>query len=100
MRWRIDDHGRLIISITRREQRSLQSAQRRDEMGQCEPPFGSDAFMHDLLEPMVTSDEFTWLPEGCTDDLTGAPMLGVLGDDMPGHDEPQDAVRMALAQVG
>jgi hypothetical protein len=29
--------------------------------------------MHELLEPLVTGDEFTWLPEGCTGDLTSAP---------------------------
>jgi hypothetical protein len=94
MRWRIDDHGRLTIAVTKRERRSLQVAQCR------EPAFESDDFLHELLEPMVTTDEFTWLSEGITDDLTSAPMLGILGDEMPGPDDAQDAIGMALVHVG
>jgi hypothetical protein len=100
MKWQIDDHGRLIISVTRLEQRSLQAAQRRDEKGRCDPPFESDAFMHDLLEAMTTNDEYVWLPEGCTDDLTSAPMLGILGEEMPGPDDTADATGMGLVHVG
>jgi hypothetical protein len=100
MRWHIDDHGRLVITVNKREQRSLQAAQRRDQRGQCDPRFDSDAFMHDMLEAMVTNDEYTWLPEGCTDDLTSAPILGILGDEMPGPDDPQDATGMGLVHIG
>lgn len=99
MKWHHDEHGRLVITVTKREQRSLQVAQRRDEKGRCDPCFDSDAFMHDLLEPLVTGD-FAWLPEGCTDDLTSAPMLGVMGDEMPGPDDTQDALGMGLVHVG
>jgi hypothetical protein len=94
MRWRIDDHGRLTISVTKREQRSLQVAQRR------EPSFDSDDFLHELLGPLVANGEFAWLPEGITDDLTTAPMLGILGDEMAGPDDPQDATGMALVHIG
>jgi hypothetical protein len=100
MKWQIDDHGRLVITVTRREQRSLQAAQRRDQRGQCDPPFDSDDFMRQLLEPMTTNDEYTWLPEGCTDDLTSAPMLGILGEEMPGPDDTADATGMGLVHVG
>lgn len=93
MKWHIDDHGWLVIAVSKKEQRSLKAAQRRDQS------FDSDAFMHDLLEPLVTSC-FTWIPEGCTDDLTSAPMLGILGDEMPGPDDPQDAIGMGLVHVG
>lgn len=93
MKWHTDEHGRLVITITKKEQRSLQAARRRDE------GFDSDQFMHDLLEPVVRN-EFTWLPEGCTDDLTSAPMLGILGDEMPGPDDTQDAFGMGLVHVG
>ena len=100
MNWRIDDHGRLMISVNKREQRSLRAAQRRGQRGQCDPALDSDAFMHDLLEPMVTNDEFVWLGEGCTNDLTSAPMLGILGDEMPGPDDIADASGMGLVHVG
>lgn len=93
MKWQVDEHSRLVMTATRKEQRSLQVAQRRDQS------FDSDAFMHDLLEPLVTND-FTWLPEACTDDLTSAPMVGVLGDEMPGPDDTQDAIGMGLVHVG
>jgi len=93
MKWRIDDHGRLVITVTKKEQRPLQAAQRHDKS------FDSDAFLHDLLEPIVTNG-FTWLPEGCTDDLTSAPMIGVLGDQITGPDDPQDAIGMSLVHVG
>ena len=99
MNWHIDEHGRLVITLTKKEQRSLKAAQRRDQKGRCNPPFDSDQFMHNLLEPMVTN-ECSWLPEGCTDDLTSAPMLGILGEAMPGPDETQDAIGMGLVHVG
>ena len=100
MRWKIDDHGRLVIGVNKREQRSLQAAHRRNENGRSDPPFDSDDFLHDLFEPMVTNDEFIWLAEGTTDDLTAAPMLAILGDEMPGPDDPQDATGMGLVLVG
>jgi hypothetical protein len=99
MKWHVDEQGRLVITVRKKEQRSLQAAQRRDERGRCEPPFDSEQFMHDLLEPMVTSG-FASLPEGCIDDLTSAPMLGVLGEAMPGPDDPQDVIGMGLVHVG
>ena len=99
MKWQINEQGRLVITVTTREQRFLQAAQRRDEKGKCEPPFDSDDFMRELLEPMAT-DGFAWLPEGCTDDLTSAPMLGILGGPMPGPDDTQDALGMGLVHVG
>jgi hypothetical protein len=100
MKWAIDEHGRLVITATRREQRFLKAAQRRDQTGQCEPSFDSEEFMHELLEPMVANDEYIWLCDGCTDDLTSAPMLGVLGDEMPGPDDTGDAMGMGLPHIG
>jgi hypothetical protein len=100
MKWKLDEHGRLLITVTRREQRRLQAAQRRDEKARCEPVFDSDAFLHKWLEPLVTGDEFTWLPEGCTGDLTSAPMLGILGDEMPGPDDTEAALGTGLVHVG
>ena len=100
MNWKIDAHGRLLITVSKREQHRLKAAQRRDDKGHCEPPFDSDAFLHELLEPLVTNDEYAWLPEGCTGDLTSAPMLAVLGDEMPGPDDTEDALGMGLVHVG
>ena len=53
MKWHTDEHGRLVITATKQEQRRLQAVQRRDDSGQCETPFDSDAFLHELLEPVV-----------------------------------------------
>jgi hypothetical protein len=93
MRWRIDEKDRLVITVSKKEQVSLKAAIRRDE-------FESDAFMLDLLEPLVTNDAFTWLYSGCTGDLTSAPMLGVMGDEMPGPEDTEDALGMGLVHVG
>jgi hypothetical protein len=89
MRWSIEESGTpgestLVLTITKREQRWLKAAQRQDEQGQCRPRFDSDDFLYDLLEPMFTDDSFSWLPEGTTGDMTSAPMVGILGSDMPG----------------
>jgi len=100
MNWKIDDHGKLVITVTKREHRSLKSAQRRDEHGQCKPPFDSDDFLHELLEPLVTNEEYTWLHEGCTGDLTSAPTLAVLGEEMPGPDDTEDTLGTGLVHVG
>jgi hypothetical protein len=99
MNWHHDEPDRLVITVTKKERRALQAAQRRDEQGRCEPGFDSDRFLHDLLKPMVASG-FAWLADDCTDDLTSAPMVGVLGDEMPGPDDPQDAIGMGLVHVG
>jgi hypothetical protein len=94
MKWHTDEHGRLVITVRKQEQRRLQAAQRRDET------FDSDDFMHELLEPLVTNDEFTWLPDGCTRDMTAAPMVGVLGDEIPRPDNTNDALCTGLVHVG
>jgi hypothetical protein len=93
MKWHIDEQGRLVITVTKKEQHSLKDGQRRDQT------FDADQFMHEILEPMTTNS-FTWLPEGCTGDLTSAPTLGVLGEAMPGPDDAQDAIGMGLVYVG
>lgn len=93
MKWHMDEPDRLVITVSKKEQRSLKVAQRRDQS------FDSDRFMQELLEPIMTNS-FTWLPDGCTDDLTSAPMLGILGDKMPGPDDTQDAIGMGLVHVG
>jgi hypothetical protein len=100
MQWKIDEQGRLVITVTKKEQRSLQAVMGLDEVGECELPFDSDAFLSELLEPMVTNDEYVWLHGGCTDDLTDAPMLGVLGEEIPGPDNLDDAIGLGLYHVG
>jgi len=92
MRWFIEESGtpgesKLVITVTQKEQRRLQAYRRRDEKNQLqshEPRFNSDDFLYDLLENMFTNDCFTWLPDGCTGDMTLAPMLGILGEEMAG----------------
>jgi hypothetical protein len=90
--WFIEQTGtpgesNLVITVTRQEQRRLAAYMRRSEAGKLEshePAFDSDEFLYDLLENMVTNDCFAWLPDGTTADMTSAPMLGILGDEMPG----------------
>src|SRR5262249_9431744 len=88
MRWHVDEHGRLVISVTKREQRSLQAPQRRDGRGQGETRFDSDALLHEWLEPLVTNDVYTWLPEGCTGDLSSAPCSASWATSCPARTTP------------
>jgi hypothetical protein len=46
--------------------------------------FDSDAVLYDLFEHFTGNSEYDWLAEGTTGDLTSAPMLGVLGQEVPG----------------
>src|SRR4029077_7341544 len=89
MKWLIEKTGpntsQLVITVTPEEQEQLRAYRQRDEQGELkdyEPRFQSDDFLHDLLEEMTTNDEYTWLPEGTTGDITSAPMLGILGDEI------------------
>jgi len=95
MNWQIDQHGRLVVTVTPEERYELQA-----QVGHTH--FDSDIFFHDLLEPMVTNDEYEWLPEGSTGDLTSAPMLGVLGEEMPGSEDyvGNEMVGSGLVHVG
>ena len=92
MKWHIDENGTsgnstLVMIVTKKGQRQLQSYLRRDRAGKLarhEPAFDSDDFLYELIEDMFTNDYFTWLPNGTTADMTSAPVLGILGDEMPG----------------
>jgi hypothetical protein len=92
VKWVIEETGTpgettLVITVTKKEQRRLAAYMHRSDNGgldKFEPRFGSDDFLYELLEPMLTDDCFTWLPEGTTGDMTSAPMIGILGDEMSG----------------
>ena len=92
MKWFVEETGTpgestLVITVNKKEQRRLAAYMRRSDNGKLdkfEPRFDSDDFLYELLMPMFTDDCFTWLPEGTTGDLTSAPMVGILGDEMPG----------------
>lgn len=107
MKWFIEDSGTpgestLVITVTKAEQRRLRAYMRRDRNGKLdrfEPRFDSDDFLYDLLENMFTNDCFTWLPEGVTGDLTSAPMVGILGDELPGP-PTEEAVCSGLYNCG
>jgi hypothetical protein len=92
MTWRIDEHGHLVISISAREQNSL-------DRQRGNPGFDSDDLMHRMLGSL-TKKGLAWLDPDCTDDITSAPMLGILGEAMPGPDDLQDAVGMGLVYIG
>ena len=92
MKWVIEEtdtpgESTLVITVTKREQRWLQSYLRRDRNGKLaryESAFDSDDFLYELIEGMFLNDCFSWLSEGTTADMTAAPMVGILGDEMPG----------------
>lgn len=92
MKWLIEATGTpgdstLIITVTTREQRRLKSYLRRDrkeKLASHELAFDSGDLLYDLLQPMFTNDSYCWLPEGTTGDMTSAPIVGILGDEMPG----------------
>jgi hypothetical protein len=81
MKYRIEEN-RLVITCTPEEQADL--VVMRDENPER---FGTDDFMYDLLENLVTNDSFSWIDSGVTGDLTSAPMLALLGDEEIGPHE-------------
>jgi hypothetical protein len=92
VKWYIEETGTpgessLVITVTKKEQRRLRAylrRDRRDQLDKFESRFDSDDFLYDLLQSMFTDDCFTWLPDGTTGDMTSAPMIGILGGEMPG----------------
>lgn len=85
MKYKIEE-DRLIITISRDEQRAIQRRYKEDEF------FQSDATMEDFFEPLVCNSELDWVSPQFTGDLTSAPMLGIHGeeedwnDDLPNSD--------------
>lgn len=68
------DRHKLTIRVTPEEQEELR------EIQECGGDCQCDVSMHDFLEPLVCTSELEWIPEGVTDDLTSAPMLGIHGE--------------------
>lgn len=91
MKYRIDAVS-LVLTVNKKEQAWLQKQKVTNFA------FESDNFLYDLLECLFTNDEFTWLPEGTTGDLTSAPMIGVLGEEIYGS--PSLKERVGFYHVG
>jgi hypothetical protein len=93
MKYKIEG-DKLIITVTVREQRAIRKLWNADPDN-----FHSDEVMYNLLEPLVTNNEFHWIEPYVTGDLTSAPMLGLLGDTEPGPSE-KEAEGSGLQHVG
>jgi hypothetical protein len=75
MNYHIDRHGRLVLTASEKDRAYLN--QLRDE----DPDeFQRDRVMYDVLEWIVTNDEFQFISPYYTGDMTDAPMLGLLGE--------------------
>lgn len=75
------DRRQLIISVDADEQKELREWPRDRNLPDHTPDsIGSDDAMHEFLEPLTRNSELEWIPEGTTDDLTSAPILGILGE--------------------
>lgn len=71
MTYKINERGNLVITATPEERADI-------------TPPESDQFLYEdeCLEKLIANSELDWIPEGVsTRDLTGAPMLGILGDE-------------------
>lgn len=71
------------ISKDRRTLTIFTQGSERRELKRLGDEIQQDATMFAFLEPLVCNSELEWIPEGVTGDLTSAPMLGILGDEMP-----------------
>ena len=66
----------LVMTVDAAEQDSLK------RMRDADPhKFGLNDTLYEMLDDLFSNDEFVWLPEGFTGDLTSAPMIGILGDE-------------------
>lgn len=70
MKYEILPNGNLRISATEEERKDI-------------VPPESDEFLYEgeCLERLIANSELDWIPEGVTDDLTSAPMLGILAEE-------------------
>lgn len=73
MKYEIAPSGRLVISVEPKE--AIELRQRRKH----EPDKWVTHDMEvEVLEPLIANSELDWIPEGATQDLTNAPMLGIM----------------------
>lgn len=71
------DRSQLIITVDESEREELR------EIGQRGGGDFCDTSMYDFLEPLVCNSELEWLNASETGDLTDAPILGILGEEIP-----------------
>lgn len=70
------DENRLIISVDNFTRGFLRDSFPNKE---CQ-----DNELHELFEPLTNNSELEWIDPAVTGDLTGAPMLGIYGEPVPG----------------
>ncbi len=75
------DRRSLTITIDEEERGQLREL-KQDSIESGHDKFGSDKAMHEFFEGYLANCELQWVqPEWCGD-LTSAPMLGIMGDDV------------------
>jgi hypothetical protein len=72
------DRSTLTLECTQEEQAELR------ERRETEDCFGTQLQESETLEPLIANSELTWIDPADTGDLTSAPMLGILGPEVPG----------------
>lgn len=81
MKYRIEEN-RLVFTIDEDERAVLQ------HIHDDEPDhFDTDDVMYDWFEPIVCNSDLTWCHPAHTGDLTDAPMLCMLGEQVEGYDQ-------------
>jgi hypothetical protein len=73
----INENGDLVIKAGPKDREAI-----RGMLKDGKPPCQHEA---DCLESLIANSELAWIPEGATCDLTGAPMLGILGEEGTEH---------------
>lgn len=65
----------MVMTVDESEQRDLRAMRETDPQR-----FNTDDTLAEMLIDLTSNDEFDWIPEGVTGDLTSAPMLGICGE--------------------
>lgn len=73
------ENGDLVITIDADTQAHLAERQTEDD-------FDSVNYMYDVFEDLVCNSNLDWISPDITGDLTDAPILGILGEAIPGSE--------------
>jgi hypothetical protein len=78
MRHEIMPDGRLKLTVDEKEQKELLERRAAAEENRNEEWWDASRIESEVLEPLLANSELHWIPEEATEDLTSAPMLGIL----------------------
>lgn len=89
----IDGCGQLIITVDKQEKQHLVESS-------VEDAFDTDDFMLDFFESLLANSALQWISPAQSGDLTDAPMLAILGEPIPGPENPSDGEAQGMIHVG